>query len=126
MAEAGTKQAFKNVFDASKVHMSYVEERLIKRIDALEKSVKELRDLYESRLMRMKVDHKKQSDTVERNEKMLMDVITVQQKQLENLTHQNKALMDSHNDMMMLIEDVSNRYMRTVGMLEKRIEYLED
>lgn len=124
MGEAGTKQAFKAVFETGKVHTDLVERRLIARIEALEKSVKELRSLYEARLNKMKIDHKKQTDISERNDKMLMSIIGTQ-KQITYLAEQNNAIMDSNRKLMEFIHDVASRYGHSIEVLEDKVKCLE-
>lgn len=119
-----TRVAYNNIFETSKAYSNAVDKRLSKRIDALEKSIKDLRNLWERKLASMQVSQKRQLDTVERNEKKFLTIINVQQQQLVYLTKQNEELMLNYRDISKLLDNIVTIYNNRVKQLEDKIEML--
>jgi uncharacterized Ntn-hydrolase superfamily protein len=119
-----TRVAYNNIFETSKAYSNAVDQRLSKRIDALEKSIKDLRNLWERKLASMQVSQKRQLDTVERNEKKFLTIINVQQQQLVYLTKQNEELMLNYRDISKLLDNIVTIYNNRVKQLEDKIEML--
>ena len=119
-----TRVAYNNIFETSKAYSNAVDQRLSKRIDALEKSIKDLRNLWERKLASMQVSQKRQLDTVERNEKKFLTIINVQQQQLVHLTKQNEKLILNYRDISKLLDNIVTIYNNRVKQLEDKIDML--
>lgn len=111
MSEAGTKQAFHNVYKANKVFTNSLEKRIDARINALELKVGELRLLYERKLHELQVAQKKQLDAIIRNEKRIEEIMERQQEQILLLTEQNNGIVESQQQICDFISSVIQRRM---------------
>lgn len=111
MSEAGTKQAFHNVYKANKVFTNSLEKRIDARINALELKVGELRLLYERKLHELQVAQKKQLDAIIRNEKRIEEIMERQQEQILLLTEQNNGIVESQQQICDFIFSVIQRRM---------------
>lgn len=114
MSEAGTKQAFHNVYKANKVFTNSLEKRIDARITALEKKVSELRTLYERKLCELQVAQRKQLDAITRNEKRIEKIMGRQQEQIMLLTDQNNAVVESQRQICDFISSVIQRRMMEI------------
>ena len=111
MSEAGTKQAFHNVYKANKVFTNSLEKRIDARINALELKVGELRLLYERKLHELQVAQRKQLDAIIRNEKRIEEIMGRQQEQIMLLTEQNNGIVESQRQICDFISSVIQQRM---------------
>ena len=119
MSEAGTKQAFHNIYKANKVYTNSLEKRIDARITALEKKFEELRILYERKLNELQIVQRKQLDSITRNEKRIEEIIGDQQDQIMLLTDQNNSIIENQKQIYNFIFSVIHQRMIEI---EKSVE----
>lgn len=114
MSEAGTKQAFHNVYKSNKLYTNALEKRIENKIAALEKKVGELRALYERKLNELQVAQRRQLDTISRNEKRIEEMMARQQTQIVLLSEQNNGLVENQRRIGEFLSSVVQQRMKDI------------
>ena len=122
MAQNGTKQAFNNVFKATKLFTISLEERINNKIVALEEKVTSMRNLYEKKLNELQISQRKQLDTLIRNNKNNEEVIIGQQDQITLLQEQCYHLLNNQNKITDFLNAVIQSHQKKLNELEDKFE----